>query len=175
MCRNSDRINGIFLAILMVVLSGCAAGARGPIQDRQLRAAIEADQQFTLKRIPSEAPAHRVASFRIAGKGLQAIEQNRLEEAEDLLEQALSLDRRNPFCYYYLAELRFQEQDLNQALILLDQARVMFQGHPYWLGEVYAKKGKYFEKLNFPEKARDAYAKALQYNPWNTASKKGLQ
>jgi tetratricopeptide (TPR) repeat protein len=96
-------------------------------------------------------------------------------EAEDRLEKALSVDPRNPFCYLYLAEIRFLEGDTGQALILLNQAEVQFQGHPYWLGEVYTRKGLYWEAVDSTDEAQSAYSKALEYNPWNDEAGRRIQ
>ena len=133
------------------------------------------DQSFTVEAAPAEAPAHRTASFRMAADGYRALRSGQLQEAEDKLEKALSVDPRNPFCYLYLAEIRFREGDIRQALILLNQAEVLFQGHPYWLGEVCTKKGLCWEALDSPEKAQSAYGRALEYNPWNEESLKKIQ
>ena len=59
--------------------------------------------------------------------------------------------------------------------MLLNQSEVLFQGHPYWLSEVFARKGLYLEEIRSTENARNAYRKALEYNPWNELSKKGLE
>jgi len=167
------RIYGPFalgLAVL-ILLSGCAAQTKSG----RLKMALMKDEQFTVQKAPAGSPAQRVASFRIADQGRRAIQQGRLADADDLFEKALSLDRRNPFCYYYLAELRSKEDNFKQALILLNQAQVLFQGHPFWLGEVHAKKGLCWEKLHSPEKARNAYTRALKYNPWNETARKAMK
>jgi len=111
----------------------------------------------------------------MAAQGFEAMQEGRLQEAEDKLERALSLDSRNPFCYLYLAEIRFEAGDARQALILLDQGEVLFQGHPYWLGEIFARKGLYQESLYAMDKARRAYDRSLEYDPWNRRASEGLQ
>jgi len=148
-------------------ITGCTAFTQGSLKDRALYRAVQKDKRFTVNEAPSGAPAQRVASFHIAEKGRQAIQNGQWQEAEGLFEKALSLDRRNPFCYYYLAEIRIQEGKARQALILLKQAEVMFHDHPYWLSEVFEKKGRCFETLALPEKARRAYDNARKHNPWN--------
>ena len=165
------------LAALLFCLgfSGCAAAAKGTVRDRQLLEALAVDREYTLQKVPLESPQQRVASFRIAAEGQRALGEGRFQEAEDRLERALSLDPRNPFCYFYLAEIRFRSGNVQQALMLLGQSEVLFQGHPYWLSEVYTKKGLYFEELRSTEEARRAYLKALEYNPWNEEPSKGLQ
>jgi tetratricopeptide (TPR) repeat protein len=85
------------------------------------------------------------------------------------------VDPRNPFCYLYLAEIRSREGETRQAIILLHQAEVLFQGHPYWLGEVYTHEGRYWEALDSWDEARAAYSKALEQNPWNEESKQKMQ
>ena len=166
----------LILALMLCLgLAGCAAFQKGSRQERALKKAIQADQEFTLQTLPDMAPPQRKASFRIADQGYQAIKEGRLQEAEDKLEKALSLDSGNPFCYLYLAEIRFRNEDIRQALMLLDQSAVLFHGHPYWLGEVYTRMGVYWEHLYSPEDARRAYQKALEYNPWNETSLDKLQ
>lgn len=163
----------VLLALLMI--TGCGALGRYSAHERELRRAVLKDQSFTVEQAPRDAPAHRAASFRLAAEGYRAIQRGDLGEGEDKLETALSLDPRNPFCYLYLAEIRFREGNARQALILLNQAEVLFRGHPYWLGEVYTRRGRYWESLDSPEKARTAYGRALEYNPWNEESRERLR
>ena len=85
------------------------------------------------------------------------------------------MDPRNPFCYLYLAEIRHRGGDTRQAIILLHQAEVLFQGHPYWLGVAYTQEGRYWETLDSWDKARGAYSEALKHNPWNETAKQKIQ
>ena len=163
----------MLLAVLLI--SGCAALGKGSVGDRELRRAVLKDQSFTVEEIPAKAPAHRAASFRLAAEGYRALRAGRLQQAEDLLEQALSVDPRNPFCCLYLAEIRHGEGNTRQAIILLHQAEVLFQGHPYWLGEAYTREGRYWEALDSWDEARAAYGKALSHNPWNEESRQKMQ
>lgn len=171
-CRN--RLAGLVVFTLLVT-AGCAAVGRESVRERDLRRAVLQDQSFTVETVPSGAPAHRAASLRLAAEGYRAFQGGNLEDAEDKLEQALSLDPRNPFCYFYLAEIRYSQGSVKQALILLNQAEVLFQGHPFWLGEVYAREGVCWEALDSPDRARGAYSKALEHNPWNEESKKKIE
>jgi tetratricopeptide (TPR) repeat protein len=159
----------------VLFISGCASLGGQRAREKELRRAVLEDQSFTVETIPAEAPPHRAASFRLAADGYRALRGGRLQEAEDRLEKALSVDPRNPFCYLYLAEIRFREGAARQAVILLHQAEVLFQGHPYWLGEVYTREGRYWEALHSWDKAMSAYRKALEHNPWNEESREKLQ
>ena len=161
--------------LLFLVIAGCAVLGRDSVRDRDLRRAVLEDQSFTVEQVPQGVPAHRAASFRMAAEGYRALQRGDLGEAEDRLEKALSVDPRNPFCYLYLAEIRFLEGDTGQAQILLNQAEVQFQGHPYWLGEVYTRRGMYWEALDSMDEAQSAYGKALEYNPWNEEAKQRIQ
>ena len=161
--------------LISLVIAGCAVLGRDSVHDRDLRRAVQEDQSFTVEEVPEGAPAHRAASFRLAAEGYRALQSGNVREAEDRLEKALSVDPRNPFCYLYLAEIRFREGDTGQALIFLNQAEVQFQGHPYWLGEVYTRKGLYWEALDSTDKAQSAYGKALEYNPWNEESRQKIE
>ncbi len=165
------------LAVLVVSvnLAGCAVLSEEARRERALRKTVLADQKYDVGNVPSDAPAQLAASLRMAAQGYQAMQEGRFQEAEDKLERALSLDSRNPFCYLYLAEIRFEGGDARQALILLNQGEVLFQGHPYWLGEIYARKGQYLESLYVMDKAQRAYGRALEYNPWNRRASQGLQ
>jgi tetratricopeptide (TPR) repeat protein len=133
-----------------------------------------ADSRYHLQDIPPEWPPQKAASFRAAADGYWAWKQGRNPEAEDRLERSLSLDPRNPFGYFYLAEIRLGEEDYSQALIFLNQAELLFQGHPYWLSEVHTNKGRCHEALRNTEAAAREYSRALEYNPWNEASRQGL-
>ena len=163
------------LLLVFLMISGCAVLGRDSVGDRDLRRAVLEDQSFTVEEVPEGAPAHRAASFRLAAEGYRALQSGHVREAEDRLEKALSVDPRNPFCYLYLAEIRYLEGDTGQALIFLNQAEVQFQGHPYWLGEVYTRKGLYWEALDSTDKAQSAYGKALEYNPWNEESRQKVE
>jgi len=159
------------LLIVVLLISGCAALGRESARENELRRAVLKDQSFTVDVVPADAPPHRAASFRLAAEGYRALRGGQLQDAEDSLEKALSVDPRNPFCYLYLAEIRFREGETRQAIILLHQAEVLFQGHPYWLGEVYTHEGRYWEALDSWDEARAAYSKALEHNPWSEESK----
>ena len=177
-CRSLPaRWSAVPLCVLLalVMITGCGALGKYSVHDRELRRAVLDDQTYTVEEAPRDAPAHRAASFRLAAEGYRAIQRGDLGEGEDKLETALSQDPRNPFCYLYLAEIRFREGDARQALILLSQAEVLFSGHPYWLGEVYTRRGRCWESLDSPDKARTAYSKALEYNPWNEESRERLE
>ena len=163
----------LLLAVLLI--SGCASLGRESARENELRRAVLEDQSFTVDAVPPDAPAHRAASFRLAAEGYRALRGGKLQDAEDRLEKALSVDPRNPFCYLYLAEIRSREGETQQAIILLHQAEVLFQGHPYWLGEVYTREGRYWEALDSWDEARAAYDKALQHNPWNEESKQRIE
>jgi len=168
----------VLAAILAVWLAGagCAStGARVPDPEEERRAALLEDALYHVQNVPPEFPAQRAASFRVAAQGYQAWKQGRLQEAEDRLENSLTLDPRNPFGYLYLAEIRMQEGAFPQALIFLNQAEVLFQGHPYWLSEVHGARGRCYEQLGQQEEAAGAYARSLEFNPWNETSRESLK
>lgn len=163
------------LLLFVLLISGCAALGRESTRENELKTAVLVDQSFTVDSVPEGVPAHRAASFRLAAEGYRALRAGKLQEAEDRLEKALSVDPRNPFCYLYLAEIRSREGETRQAIILLHQAEVLFQGHPYWLGEAYTREGRYWEALDSRDEARAAYDKALKHNPWNEESRQRLE
>lgn len=162
------------LLLATALIAGCASVSREAPDAPDLRLQILADSRYSLEHVPAGAPPQRAASFRIAEKGLRAIRDGRWQEAEDRLEKALSLDPGNPFCYFYLAEIRNEAGQSEQALLLLNQAEVLFQGHPYWLAETYAHKGRILESLRATGEARQAYAEALEFNPWHEEARNGL-
>ncbi len=166
---------GYWILPVLLIASGCAVLSRESAREREVRRAVLEDQSFTVEKIPAEAPAHRAASFRLAAEGYRALQAGRLEEAEDRLEQALSVDPRNPFCYLYLAEIRSRQGNERQAVILLHQGEVLFQGHPYWLSEAYTREGQCWEALHAWDQAKAAYSKALEYNPWNEEAKQKIE
>ena len=173
--RNGRYFAFVHLLLVFLLISGCAALGRESSHENELKRAVLADQSFTVDTVPEDAPAHRAASFRLAADGYRALREGNLQEAEDRLEKALSVDPRNPFCYLYLAEIRSRGGETRQAIILLHQAEVLFQGHPYWLGEVYTREGRYWEMLDSWDEARAAYSKALKHNPWNEESRQGME
>jgi len=157
--------------------AGCGAGPskRMAGQEEAERLALADRGTFDVSRPPPEAPPQRVASFRSAAEGRAALQQGDVTAAEDLLERALSLDPANPFSYLYLADVRIRQGDPRQALVFLEKAEIHFRTHPYWLGEVYARKGLCWEKLGSPDEARRAYRKALESDPSNRAAREGLE
>ncbi len=172
----TGRAVRLFLLTAAVLAAGCAATATGPLpEENPLQETLLADSRYGPGNIPEEFPPQRAASFRVAAQGVSAWKEGRLREAEDRLERGLTLDPRNPFCYFYLAEIRFEQGNLPQALLFLNQAELLFQEHPYWLGEVYAKKGSCFEALRDTEAASRAYTRALEHNPWNENAREGLE
>jgi len=173
--RSGRYLSFGYLLLGALLISGCAALSRESAREAELKRAVLEDRSFTVETVPVDAPAHRAASFRLAAEGYRALRGGRLQEAEDRLEKALSVDPRNPFCYLYLAEIRSREGETRQAIILLHQAEVLFQGHPYWLGEVYTREGRYWEALDSWDEARAAYGKALKHNPWNEESRERLE
>jgi tetratricopeptide (TPR) repeat protein len=164
----------LLLLLLLLLIPGCAAVGSVSVRESDLRQAVLADQSFTVESIPAEASAHRAASLRLAAEAYRSLQEGRPEEAEDGFEKALSLDPRNPFCYLYLAEIRHREGDTRQAIVLLHQGEVMFQGHPYWLGEIYTREGRCWEALDDEGRAQEAYAKALEQNPWSEEARKRI-
>ena len=168
---------GLLLLLTVAAAAGCAFSRpavpeSGAAPDQEM---VLADRSYSLQNVPPDASPQRTASFRIAAEGQRAFGQGRYQEAEDRFEKALSIDARNAFCYLYLADIRFKERDPQQALMLLEQSEVLFYGHPYWLSEVYTKKGVCLEELQAQEDAVRSYRKALEYNPWNDKARKGLQ
>jgi len=168
------------LAAIVTLMGGCAApsvtrgGIPSPVPEADLRETLLADARYHVENVPPDFPPPRAASFRVAAQGVLAWKQGRVQEAEDRLEQSLTLDPRNPFGYFYLAEIRIRESAFSQALIFLDQAELHFQGHPHWLSEVYEGKGRCQEALGDLKAAVQAYARALEYNPWNESAEEGL-
>ncbi len=173
--RSRRHVAFAHLLLAVLLISGCAALGRESSRENELRRAVLEDQSYTVETVPADSPAHRAASFRLAAEGYRALRAGKLQEGEDRLEKALSVDPRNPFCYLYLAEIRSREGETRQAIILLHQAEVLFQGHPYWLGEVYTREGRYWEALDSWDEARAAYSKALKHNPWNEESRQGME
>lgn len=158
-------------------LAGCGAGPSSKLAtggEELQRLALADRRTFDASRPPTEASPQRAVSFRTAAEGRAALQKGDLEAAEDLLERALGLDPANPFSYLYLADVRMRRGDLRQALVFLDKAEIHFRGHPYWLGEVCARKGLCWERLGSPAEAGQAYRKALEFDPSNQTSLEGL-
>ena len=169
---------GLVLLIGVGGAAGCAVtrpAAQEPAAALASQQLVLADRSYSLQNVPRDASPQRTASFRIAAEGQRAFAQGKYQEAEDRFEKALSLDARNAFCYLYLADIRFQDRDPRQALMLLEQSEVHFHGHPYWLSEVHTRKGICLEELHSLDDAVRSYRKALEYNPWNEAAKTRLE
>lgn len=163
----------------LLVSAGCGAGPSSRLgadddEEEALRLALADRRTYDVSLPPAEGSPQLVASFRSAAEGRAALQRGDLDGAEDLLERALGLDPANPFSYLLLADLRIRRGDLRQALVFLDKAEIHFRGHPYWLGEVYARKGLCWEKLGSATEARRAFRRSLDYDPSNRASREGL-
>lgn len=161
----------------LLVSTGCGVGPSTRLEtddEEALRLALADRRTYDVSLPPAEGSPQLVASFRSAAEGRAALQQGDLAGAEDLLERALGLDPANPFSYLLLADIRMRRGDLRQALVFLDKAEIHFRGHPYWLGEVYGRKGLCWEKLGSPTEARKAFRRSLDYDPSNRASRAGL-
>jgi tetratricopeptide (TPR) repeat protein len=98
------------------------------------------------------------------------------EEARaiELLERAIAIDSRTPYAYYFLAEAHHAAGRPALARPFLDRAAQLLAKEPYWLGRVYALRGRMSEDEGRSGEARAAYERALAVWPRNAVAAAGL-
>jgi tetratricopeptide (TPR) repeat protein len=105
------------------------------------------------------ADAMNFIGYSYADKGIN------LQEAEDLIKQALALKPGSGYMLDSLGWLYFRQNKIEQAIQCLEEANSILPGDPTiveHLGDAYAKSGKTEESIK-------AYRQALKLNPGNKA------
>ncbi|MGH7790580.1 MAG: tetratricopeptide repeat protein [Candidatus Binatia bacterium] len=125
---------------------------------------------LTAQTAPNVAAAtHMVEAGRVhlvGGDSGAALEQ---------FERAIAIDPANPYAYYFLAVLHFDNRTYDQSIAFADRAAALSQPHqPEWASRAYTLQGNAYEAAGRFADARRAYARALTAAPRNLAAMVGL-
>ena len=115
---------------------------------------LESDLRHVLSLKPQNAEAMNALGYTLADRT------NRLDEARELIEQAIALAPDNPAIMDSLGWLHYRLGDLYKALELLEKAFASFPDH-----EVAAHLGEVLWKLERQDEAKEAWRKGLEQNP----------
>jgi len=115
---------------------------------------LESDLRHVLSLKPQNAEAMNALGYTLADRT------NRLDEAKELIEQAIALAPDNPAIMDSLGWLHYRLGDLYKALELLEKAFASFPDH-----EVAAHLGEVLWKLERQDEAKEAWRKGLEQNP----------
>lgn len=95
--------------------------------------------------------------------------------ALEQFERAIAIDPANPYAYYFLAVLHFDNRTYDQCIAFADRAAALSQAHqPEWASRAYTLQGNAYEAAGRFADARRAYARALTAAPRNLAAMVGL-
>lgn len=127
-----------------------------------------------LAMITPETPPRSALSLRLAEEGRKLLEQREYRKGLNQLERAISLDSRNRYAYYYLAEAHYALAHYRQSLNFLEITQPHFAAEPQWLAQVVALRGRNYESLGFFERADENYLEALALDPQNRVALEGI-
>ncbi len=74
----------------------------------------------------------RVASLRLVEKGIEAINAEKFDRAEQLFQNAMNVDPQNGIAYFYAAKISVLRVDVDRAEGFLDKAEVLIGHDEYW-------------------------------------------
>lgn len=120
--------------------------------------------------ITPETPARTALSLRLAEEGRKLLEREEYHKGLSQLEKAISLEARNRYAYYYLAQAHYALGRHRQSLNFLDIAHSYFLGEPLWLARILVWQGKNYEALESFQRADRSYVEALYLDPANRAA-----
>ncbi len=157
------------LLLFSLVVPGCALPPPVPSEDDRLKPPAGAER----KSAPAKT-GQQMASLELTERGRRTLDEGRVDQALSLLQQALSLDPRNPYAYYYLGKARYIRKEYEGILTPLEQARVYFLKERVWLSRVHTLRGQTFEALNRREEALVEFQKAMEMDRRNPEAREGL-
>ncbi|HZP00882.1 MAG TPA: tetratricopeptide repeat protein [Terriglobia bacterium] len=111
-----------------------------------------------LQLAPREGRIHHYLGYALMKVGQQA-------EARKEFEEALKLEPDNPYTQYFLAQMLYSENQVDQAIRLYE--KILASGEPLYdtyqrLGQAYARKGEL-------AKAQEMTQQAIRQTPWDGA------
>lgn len=122
-----------FLSLLFVVLCGCASsqktvrGIRGPSTKSS---GVETDSGKSFHSLPSSPSSNLVS------QGIREFKKNDDELAEWNFEQAITVDPNYGPAYYWLARVKYRQNEFVRSLELLHRAEDLLSSHGAWLSRV---------------------------------------
>ena len=154
------------------VLNEALQGDEGNIKDtsvekKEKKEGEEEEQADSVSLSVSLSPRDLVA-LRFVEEGEGILEDGDVERAGILFEQAIELAPVQPYSYHFLGRLAFSQGKLEEALVFLQKAELLFdRRNTEWLGETTCLRGLIAEDLQDFDEARSAYKRCLYFTPTN--------
>ncbi len=141
--RSTIRVLGIVVLIVFVTLglslAGVGCAEKGPPRKRFPKGQPPAHKEI-IRPAEQEAPPpttpQTVASRRLVESGLTHLDNKNYELAAVRFQDAINVDPRNGPAYYYLALTDFYLEQYDEAIGLLDKAKVLLGSDPKWLERI---------------------------------------
>lgn len=129
-----------------------------------------------LDSLPAGASATLRTAARMTERARADIAAGRVDDALQLLEQAMQVEADAPFAYFYMAELYLDRGRAAEAEVLAQRAATLSHGYPAgWAGHAHALRGRALESLGDGARAGEAYRASLAADPGNTAAREGMR
>lgn len=149
---------------------------RLPIAEPTATAVPSLAPPSAIDSLPAGAPATLRTAARMVERARDEFAAGRVDEALQLLEQAMQVETAAPFAYYYMAAIYLERGRLAEAEVLAQRAATLSQGYPAgWAGHAHALRGRAWEELGDGDRAIQAYRAALAADRGNTVARAALQ
>ena len=149
------------------VLNEALQGDEGNIKDTTVEKKEKKEGEEEQADSVSLSPRDLVA-LRFVEEGEGIFEDGDVERARILFEQAIELAPVQPYSYHFLGRLAFSQGKLEEALVFLQKAELLFdRRNTEWLGETTCLRGLIAEDLQDFDEARSAYERCLYFTPTN--------
>jgi tetratricopeptide (TPR) repeat protein len=138
-------------------------------------AGVPAEPESLLSHIGPKTAPNVAAALRLIEDGRQQLSQNKPNAALDRFEHAVAIDPTNPYGYYFLAQVHYQQKKYDQAIAFASRAAVLgARADRPFLAHIYSLQGAVFEEAGRYPDARKAYQKAVEADPSNLAARVGV-
>ena len=127
-----------------------------------------AEQASPLVPAPPRLSSQERVALRFVEQGRTAFGREQFARARILFERAIEIAPLQPYGYYFLGRMTFDQGDANQALAFLLKAELLLtQDNVDWLGETTCLQGAIHEDAGDYAAARLRYQRCLEFSPQN--------
>ncbi len=151
-----------------------SAGLPKAVEKEPEKISPQPEDPSLIAMISPQTPPRSALSLRLAEEGRKFLEGREYARGLARLETAISMDSRNRFAHFYLAEAHYALGHHEQSLNFLEITESYFADQPMWLARIHALRGKNHESLGFFKRADESYLKALKLNPRDPVALKGI-